>query len=46
MTHDVAVSKAQEIARDVLAPSAGQNDKAGQFSTEAVKASASRDCWL
>jgi alkylation response protein AidB-like acyl-CoA dehydrogenase len=38
MTHDVAVSKAREIARKVLAPSAVQNDKAGQFSTEAVKA--------
>jgi len=37
MTHDVAVSKAREIARDVLAPSAGQNDKAGRFSTEAIK---------
>lgn len=37
MTHDAAVLKAREIARDVLAPSAGQNDKAGQFSTEAVK---------
>ena len=38
MTHDVAVSKAQEVAKDVLAPSAAQNDKAGKFSTEAVKA--------
>jgi alkylation response protein AidB-like acyl-CoA dehydrogenase len=37
MTHDVAVLKAREIARDVLAPSAAQNDKVGQFSTEAVK---------
>jgi len=37
MTHDVAVSKAREIAGGVLAPSAGQNDKAGRFSTEAVK---------
>jgi len=36
MTHDTAVSKAQEIAKRVLAPSAGQNDKAGRFSTEAV----------
>ncbi len=36
MTHDAAVSKAQEIAGRVLAPSAGQNDKAGRFSTEAV----------
>jgi len=38
MTHDTAVSKAREIAINVLGPSAGQNDKAGQFSTDAVKA--------
>jgi alkylation response protein AidB-like acyl-CoA dehydrogenase len=38
MTHDTAVLKAREIASHVLAPSAGQNDKAGQFSTEAVEA--------
>ena len=38
MTHDVAVLKANEIASHVLAPSAGQNDKAGRFSTEAVEA--------
>ncbi len=38
MSHDVAVSKAQEIARRVLMPSAGQNDKAGRFPTEAVVA--------
>ena len=37
MTHDAAVSKAQEIASRVLAPSAGQNDKVGRFSTEAVE---------
>jgi alkylation response protein AidB-like acyl-CoA dehydrogenase len=36
MTHDAAVLKAQEIASRVLVPSAGQNDKAGRFSTEAV----------
>src|SRR5579862_3660337 len=36
MTHDAAVSKAQEISSRVLAQSAGQNDKAGRFSTEAV----------
>jgi alkylation response protein AidB-like acyl-CoA dehydrogenase len=34
----MAVSKAQEIAVSVLAPDAGQNDKAGRFSTEAVEA--------
>lgn len=38
MTHDSAILKAQEIAGRVLAPSAGQNDKAGRFSTEAVGA--------
>ena len=38
MTHDVAVLKAREIASTVLAPSAGQNDKAGRFSTDAVEA--------
>ena len=37
MTHDSAVLKAQEIASRVLAPSAGQNDKAGRFSTEAIE---------
>jgi alkylation response protein AidB-like acyl-CoA dehydrogenase len=37
VTHDAAVLKAQEIAGRVLAPSAGQNDKAGRFSTEAVE---------
>src|SRR6266581_3678434 len=36
MTHDAAVFKAREIASRVLAPSAGQNDKAGRFSTDAV----------
>jgi alkylation response protein AidB-like acyl-CoA dehydrogenase len=36
MTHDAAVLKGREIASRVLAPSAGQNDKAGRFSTEAV----------
>jgi alkylation response protein AidB-like acyl-CoA dehydrogenase len=38
MTHDAAVLKASEIASQVLAPVAGQNDKAGRFSTEAVEA--------
>jgi alkylation response protein AidB-like acyl-CoA dehydrogenase len=37
MTHDAAVLKAQEIAGRVLSPSAGQNDKMGRFSTEAVE---------
>src|SRR6266540_4400484 len=37
MTHDTAVLKAHEIASQVLAPAAGQNDKAGRFSTEAVE---------
>ncbi|HUZ96352.1 MAG TPA: acyl-CoA dehydrogenase family protein [Edaphobacter sp.] len=38
MTHDAAVLKAAEIASRVLAPSAGQNDKAGRFSTDAIEA--------
>jgi len=38
MTHDSAVSNARDIARRVLVPSAGQNDKAGRFSSEAVTA--------
>src|SRR5258708_5796212 len=38
MTHDMAVLKAREIASQVLASSAGQNDKAGRFSTDAVEA--------
>ncbi len=38
MTHDEAFLKALEIASRVLAPSAGQNDKAGRFSTEAIEA--------
>jgi alkylation response protein AidB-like acyl-CoA dehydrogenase len=37
MIHDAAVLRAREIASRVLAPSAGQNDKAGRFSTEAVE---------
>jgi alkylation response protein AidB-like acyl-CoA dehydrogenase len=37
MTHDAAVLKAREIASHVLAPSAGQNARAGRFSTEAVE---------
>jgi alkylation response protein AidB-like acyl-CoA dehydrogenase len=37
MTHEEAVSKAREIASRVLAPSAGENDKAGRFSTEGVQ---------
>ena len=37
MIHDAAVSKAREIAHSVLAPSAGQNDTDGRFSTEAVQ---------
>src|ERR1700689_2175292 len=36
MTHDAAILRAREIASRVLAPSAGQNDKTGRFSTEAV----------
>ena len=38
MNHDVALSKAREIADSVLVPAAGQNDQEGRFSTEAVEA--------
>ena len=38
MMHDAAISKAREIASSVLAPSAGENDTAGRFSTQAVQA--------
>src|SRR5690348_9465518 len=38
MTHDAYAVKARDVASRVLAPSAGQNDKAGRFSTEAVEA--------
>ena len=36
MTHDAAVLRTREITSCVLAPSAGQNDKSGRFSTEAI----------
>jgi alkylation response protein AidB-like acyl-CoA dehydrogenase len=38
MNHDAAVSKATEIAKDVLGPAARQNDKDGRFSPEAIDA--------
>ncbi len=38
MNHETAVSRAKEIADEVLLPAAGPNDKAGRFSTEAVDA--------
>ena len=37
MTHDEAISRAGEIGSAVLAPAAAQNDKAGRFSSEAVR---------
>ncbi len=37
LTHEAAILKAQEIAGTVLAPHAGQNDKAARFSTEAIE---------
>jgi alkylation response protein AidB-like acyl-CoA dehydrogenase len=37
MNHDAAISAAREIADNVLAPTASQNDKQGRFSTEAVE---------
>jgi alkylation response protein AidB-like acyl-CoA dehydrogenase len=36
MTNDKAILDAREIASRVVAPAAGQNDKAGRFSTEAI----------
>jgi alkylation response protein AidB-like acyl-CoA dehydrogenase len=36
MNHETALSKTRDIADRVLAPAAGQNDKEGRFSTEAV----------
>jgi alkylation response protein AidB-like acyl-CoA dehydrogenase len=38
MNHEIAVSKAKEIADRVLAPAARQNDKDARFSSEAVAA--------
>lgn len=38
MTNDEAGLKAREIATRVVAPSAGQNDSEGRFSTEAIQA--------
>ena len=38
MNHQIALSKAGEIAERVLAPAARQNDRDGSFSTEAVGA--------
>ena len=38
MTHEEAVSHAREVADQLLAPTAAQNDKTGRFSTEAVEA--------
>lgn len=38
MDHDVAIANAKQIADRVLVSTAGQNDKQGRFSTEAVGA--------
>jgi alkylation response protein AidB-like acyl-CoA dehydrogenase len=38
MLHETAISSARDVAERVLAPAAGQNDKEGRFSTEAVNA--------
>jgi alkylation response protein AidB-like acyl-CoA dehydrogenase len=38
MNHETAVSNAKDIADRVLAPAARENDKAGRFSSDAVKA--------
>src|SRR5579864_8051413 len=37
-SQEAAVSRARDIADQVLAPAAAQNDKAARFSTEAVEA--------
>jgi alkylation response protein AidB-like acyl-CoA dehydrogenase len=42
MDRDVAVSHAKEIAADILAPTATQNDKEGRFSSEAIVALGAR----
>jgi hypothetical protein len=36
MTHEAAILKSREIASSVLAPSAGQNDKAGRFHSNSL----------
>jgi hypothetical protein len=38
MNHETAISNAKDIADRVLAPAARENDKAGRFSSDAVKA--------
>src|SRR5690349_17257266 len=38
MDHDIAITTAKQIADRVLVSTAGQNDKEGRFSTEAVAA--------
>jgi alkylation response protein AidB-like acyl-CoA dehydrogenase len=38
MNHETAVSKAREIAEQILAPAARQNDKDARFSSEAIAA--------
>jgi alkylation response protein AidB-like acyl-CoA dehydrogenase len=38
LNHEIALSKAREIADRVLTPAARQNDQDGRFSTEAVDA--------
>ena len=38
MNHETAVSKAKEIAEQILAPAARQNDKDARFSSEAIAA--------
>ena len=38
LTLETAVSRAKEIAGDVLVPAAADNDKAGRFSSDAIEA--------
>jgi len=37
-SHEAAISQARDIADQVLAPAAAENDKAARFSTEAIDA--------
>jgi alkylation response protein AidB-like acyl-CoA dehydrogenase len=38
MNHEIAISRTKEIAGEILAPAAGQNDKQARFSNQAVEA--------
>ena len=44
MDHETTLSKAKDIADDVLAPAAHKHDKEGRFSTQAVAALSQAGC--